>query len=92
MECCHNDGNHANNKIGNVRWDTPSANTMDAIRHGTHCTAKPGEGHHGAKLTENDVREIRRIGYPLGQHADRLKVNKTLIGKILRGENWKHII
>lgn len=23
MQCCHNDGNPANNFVGNLRWDTP---------------------------------------------------------------------
>lgn len=36
MEACHNDGNPANNHLGNLRWDTPSANNYDQVRHGTH--------------------------------------------------------
>lgn len=35
MEGCHNDGNPANNHIGNLRWDTPSNNNLDKRRHGT---------------------------------------------------------
>src|SRR5579883_1401312 len=36
MEGCHNDGNPANNSVANLRWDTPSANREDSIRHGTN--------------------------------------------------------
>jgi len=48
MEGCHNDGNPRNNRLDNLRWDTPLANNLDVIRHGnnlnvnkTHCP----EGH-----------------------------------------------
>lgn len=44
MEACHNDGNWANAELVNLRWDTPSANQHDRVRHGhnhranqTHC-------------------------------------------------------
>lgn len=43
-EVCHNDGNPANNRVANLRYDTRSANAQDALRHGrnfyvnkTHC-------------------------------------------------------
>lgn len=41
---CHNDGNPSNNHLGNLRWDTPSSNLFDKVKHGrdhnavkTHC-------------------------------------------------------
>jgi len=36
MECCHYDGNPANNHLTNLRWDTRSENRLDSVRHGTH--------------------------------------------------------
>lgn len=36
METCHGDGNPANNRVENLRWDTHSENTKDRVRHGTH--------------------------------------------------------
>lgn len=33
LETCHGDGNPANNKLRNLRYDTRSANAQDAIRH-----------------------------------------------------------
>lgn len=36
MEGCHGDGNHTNNKLDNLRWDTRSSNTKDSVKHGTH--------------------------------------------------------
>lgn len=35
MECCHGDGQPANNVDTNLRWDTRQANVADMWRHGT---------------------------------------------------------
>lgn len=37
LDCCHGDGDPTNNALTNLRWDTPSANAQDAIRHGTNA-------------------------------------------------------
>jgi hypothetical protein len=36
MEGCHGNGDHTDNHWANLRWDTHSANELDAVRHGTH--------------------------------------------------------
>ncbi len=36
MQACHNDGDHLNNHVSNLRWDTPSANVQDRKLHGTY--------------------------------------------------------
>jgi hypothetical protein len=62
LEGCHNDGNPANNYLSNLRWDTRTANAQDAVRHGRHKTSFPkGEAHPRAKLTDEQVREIRSL-------------------------------
>lgn len=35
-EICHNDGDHTNNAVSNLRYDTHSANCFDSVKHGTH--------------------------------------------------------
>lgn len=35
MEGCHNDGNFRHNWVDNLRWDTPSSNHFDKVKHGT---------------------------------------------------------
>lgn len=39
QECCHDDGDPANNHLGNLRWDSRSENHLDRVRHGTHHQA-----------------------------------------------------
>jgi hypothetical protein len=39
-ECCHEDGDRANNRLTNLRWDTRQANILDEVAHGTHHNAR----------------------------------------------------
>jgi hypothetical protein len=39
MEACHNDGDHTNDRLSNLRWDTSSENSYDIVRHGRHNNA-----------------------------------------------------
>lgn len=39
-ECCHKDGNPANNHVSNLYWGTKSDNIRDCIRHGNHCSVR----------------------------------------------------
>lgn len=48
MQACHYDGDRSNNHVENLRWDTPSANIRDSLRHGTQAQArktKCAQGH-----------------------------------------------
>lgn len=55
---CHNDGNRQNNKISNLRWDTPQANYEDIAKHGTRCT---GERHSEFKIYPTDIERIHDL-------------------------------
>lgn len=93
MECCHNDGNRDNNRIDNLRWDTPGNNTRDKAKHGTQAR---GQQCPVAKLTDADVAEIRRMYVKgcrmFGQHAlaKRYGVDTVTIFFIIHRINWKH--
>lgn len=58
MMACHYDGNSRNNRLENLRWDTAMGNAEDDRRNGVERTYR-GEDHHGAKLTDDDIRAIR---------------------------------
>jgi hypothetical protein len=82
---CHFDGNPRNNRINNLRWDTVSANSIDALRHGRKSIAK---------LTESDIptiwdRLVRgHLGYVIAQDY---KVWPGAISRIRSGQRWSHI-
>ncbi len=92
MECCHNDGNPANNHVDNLRWDTRKNNVADTIKHGRHpCGESSGQ----AKLTDAKVRkarQFRREGKLHQEIADILGVSRTAITVLLGGKTWKHLI
>lgn len=62
---------------------------------GIPCLNLAGEKHPGAKLTNEQVLEIRRLHTVEGIGAYRLGkqfgVSKPTVQRILRGKNWKHI-
>lgn len=92
MECCHNDGNPANNNLTNLRWDTKQSNIADAVKHGVICR---GEKHGRAKLTTEQVRRIREectAGTASQQViANKYGVTQMLVSKIFRRRVWRHI-
>jgi hypothetical protein len=91
MECRHKDGDPGNNRLDNLCWGTPRENYEDAVRHGTDLK---GEEQNGSVLTEADVLEavaMSRAGERIVAIARRFEVTPPAIGKILSGENWRHV-
>lgn len=70
-----------------LRWATFHDNAADAIAHGTWAH---GEGVAGAKLTEADVREIRRLEGTMSQWdiARRFGVTQSAVSCIYRRKTW----
>lgn len=94
LECRHLNGNRTDNSAKNLVWGTKTENQADRVRNGTMNPLR-GEKHHAAKLTENNVREIREI-YVIGnvnqrQLAKLYGVSRWQIGRIIRGQGWQHV-
>lgn len=91
MECRHLDGNKHNNCATNLQWGTRLENADDQRRHGTRPI---GERVGGAKLTENDVREIRRRwadGERQGVLAADFRISRAYVSTLCSGDVWRHI-
>lgn len=93
LECCHNNGDHKDNRLVNLRWDTHQSNVDDSIRHGTYTR---GERIVHAKLTAEKVRAIR-ARYAAGgitqlQLAGEFQLNRLTILRILQRQTWKHVV
>ena len=87
MEACHNDGNHQNNRLGNLRWDTKKNNAADRLKHGTH---NRGERSGQAKLTEAQAYEIKFGNIPgtLAEVGALFGVGIVQVHKIRAGKRW----
>lgn len=85
MEGCHNDGNPANNRLNNLRWDTHSANTIDAVKHGCNPNFK---------LNAAKVIWIRNNKHLLSGRnmAKKFMVSTATISNILTGKIWKYLL
>lgn len=91
MECCHYpDKARTNNHLENLRWDTSSANHQDAIKHGYTYR-------HAAKLTDAQVRRIRKLlanraekGL-LRKLAKQFGVGLSAIYAIKSKRTWRHL-
>jgi len=92
----HLDGNPANNHFENLCWGTHKENEEDRKRHGTDPT---GERNPAAILTEDDVREIRRVKKKVGDKkrsnielSERFGVSCATIKDIVCGRSWRHVL
>lgn len=93
LEVCHNDGNCQNNHASNLRYDTPYENIQDRK---IHDGCNKGELNGQAKLTEEQVKEIKRKliesdGKGVTAIAREYDVSHALIGKIKRGNIWSNL-
>lgn len=92
----HIDGNKLNNKVDNLEWCTHSENLKHAYAIGLRSSK--GESNTQAKLTEDDVRYIRKIykkhdklnnTYKL---AKKYNVSPKCIMNIVNYKTWKHVV
>jgi hypothetical protein len=90
----HSDGNRRNNQLCNLRWVTGKQNEADKKLHGTDRGAAPGEGHHMARLTKEQVSEMRRLaasGMPFKTVAAQMGIPKVTAYDAIVGTTWKSI-
>lgn len=87
---CHIDGNPLNSHVSNLRYDTPTGNASDRIKHGTDAK---GINNPRAILSESQVRKIKKqlLKNSIKTVANNFNLNYRTIQSIYSGKNWKHI-
>lgn len=85
MDACHNNGCPDDARLENLRWDTKKANQHDRIKHGT---SKEGVKHPMAKLSENDIRDIRSDLRHQRIIAKKFGISQTQVSRIKNGLRW----
>lgn len=92
----HIDGHPLNCFVENLEWATYSENTKHAYRIGLEVQAK-GEDDSSTKLTNEQVREIRRIyifgdkEYGIRPLAKKYSVGRTTIKRVLDGKSYRNV-
>jgi len=84
----HLDGDSLNNCADNLAWGTVQDNHNDARSHGTNPV---GTRNPNAKLSAEEVREIRASDEPGVVLAARYGVRSAAISKIRTGRTWRHL-
>lgn len=87
----HRNGIQTDNRACNVRWALPHEQVAGQIERGTQVR---GETHGMRKLTENDVREIRRLaaeGYAEEHLAHLYRCSASNIRSVVKRRTWKHV-
>lgn len=86
VERINNDGDY---KPSNCKWATFAEQAVNRRK----GQVPKGEQHHKAKLSEDNVRQIRILApcHPHSELANMFGVSKRAIGFIVNNINWKHI-
>ena len=95
LEVNHKDGNKLNNKMSNLEMVTHGGNIRHAVENGLHRALK-GEEHWCSKLTEENVKEIRKkyqpYVYTQKMLAEEYGVSEDDIKLILSNRTWKDLV
>lgn len=86
----HIDGNKLNNNINNLEWVSNSENREHAVKNKLHAFGETLS----KKLTENDVREIRRLcSEKVSQRkiAKKFGIIQQTVSSIYLKKSWKHV-
>lgn len=88
LQVAHGDGCRKSNALSNLRYTTAKGNANDRVRHGRQTR---GEATGTARLTPDQVLEIRNSGLSLSNIASSFGISKTQAARIVRRESWAHL-
>lgn len=92
QEVRHLNGKKRDSRLGNLLYGTHKQNLHDALNHGT---LKIGEDLPWSKLTEHEVKKIRRLHVPYRltrkMLAQQFGVSESTIARVIQRKLWRHV-
>lgn len=91
VACHHPDNDRTNCRLSNLRWASYVANENDKRLQGIY---PEGERHYCARITEADVREIRRLcaaGVLQRDVAKQFGIRQGHVSRICAGKAWRSV-
>lgn len=85
MVVAHRDGVKSNNRITNLRIDSPKGNLRDTRFHGTH---RFGENNPASSLTMDEANKIKAASGPNSQIAKQFGVSRSAVQRIKSGKSY----
>ena len=85
---CHNNGIRFDNRIENLRWDTPASNQADIQKHGNRPV---GSLVGTAVITETEALKIKNKTIGPSEACRIFGISRTQFYRIKNGEAWKHL-
>lgn len=91
MEAAHSCGNKRCVNRAHLRWATKPENEADKKLHGTVMC---GRRHHGAKLSEDQVREVLSLrgSFTTRMLAEMFGMSQSQISRIHLGQSWSYAL
>lgn len=85
---CHNNGIKDDNRIENLRWDTPESNMADIAKHGNRPNGS------NVKTSVLTKAQVLRIKHGLIGPAEAIRnflISRSQFYRIKNGQSWKHL-
>jgi hypothetical protein len=92
----HKNGDTQDNRVENLEWCTQKMNCQHAFRTGlSKMPCLSGEKHPMASITEDDVREVRRMnkhGFGDTKISQKLGITRSVVKGITKGITWTKVV
>lgn len=89
MCCCHNNGNPADNRLVNLRYDTVSENALDSVDHGTCFQSRKEECPSGHEYNEANTRFVKTpSGNQIGRQCRKCDKERQLAKRAANREAY----
>lgn len=96
LKCNHDMANYYEHEVMNLynaHYLEGGYNVAMPLDHFRSIASVKGEKHHGAKLNDNNILDIRKsFNLSSGDIAKKYNVSTSVIKKIRSGKSWKHVI